>query len=318
MMIEPETCKLQFRPYQRKFTRPLQTHHGLWAVRTGIVLKLTDRSGQVTWGEIAPIPWFGSETLEQALEFCHQLPDRLSEAEIFDIPDRLPACQFGFESAWMGLSTTAALPLPFSALLPAGKAALEDWKPHWEAGQRTFKWKIGVGSIAEELSLLEQLVEVLPATAQLRLDANGGLSWAAAQELLKVCDLLSIEFLEQPLPPDQLDGMLELAAEYATPIALDESIATLTQLDACYQRGWRGIFVIKPAIAGSPRRLRQFCHTHAIDAVFSSALETAIGRQAGLTLAAELSHPNRAIGYGTAHWFADPDPADFEQLWQRL
>jgi o-succinylbenzoate synthase len=323
----------EFRPYQRQFTRPLQTHHGLWEVRAGIVLKLTDRNGQVSWGEIAPIPWFGSETLEQALEFCRQLPDRLSESEIFAIPDRLPACQFGFESAWMGLTTAAARSLPFSALLPAGKAALETWETHWEAGQRTFKWKIGVGSIDLELNLLNQLVQTLPPTANLRLDANGGLSFTEAQIWLEQCDRLAIEFLEQPLPPNQLDGMLELAAEYVTPIALDESVATLTQLAACYDQGWRGVFVIKPAIVGSPRRLRQFCHTHAIDAVFSSSLETAIGRRAGLTLAAELTHPNRAIGYGTASWFADPDPADFdpadfdpansdpdnfEQLWQRL
>jgi len=48
-------------------------------------------------------------------------------------------------------------------------------------------------------------------------------------------------------------------------------------------------FVIKAAIAGSPSRLRQFCREHEIDAVFSSVFETAIGTQAALKLAVELS-----------------------------
>ena len=312
-------CQLQFRPYQRRFDRPLHTHHGLWEVREGILLKLTDEAEQVRWGEIAPIPRFGSETLVQAWEFCQQMPDRLSQQEVSAIPNHLPACQFGFESAWAGLAELEARSsLPFSTLLSTGKSALDTWEPHWQEGTRTFKWKIGVGAIDQELSLLEQLVEVLPATAQLRLDANGGLSLVEAQEWLKVCDRLSIEFLEQPLPPDRFDDMLGLAAEYATPLALDESIATLTQLEACYKAGWQGVFVIKPAIVGFPTRLRQFCQDHPIDAVFSSSLETVIGRRAGLNLAAELSNPQRAIGYGTTDWFADSDPDDFEQLWQRL
>jgi O-succinylbenzoate synthase len=72
----------------------------------------------------------------------------------------------------------------------------------------------------------------------------------------------------------------------------------------CYRNGWRGIFVIKPAIAGSPRQLRNFCQTYAIDAVFSSVFETEIGRQAALQLAAELSRSDRAVGFGVGHWFS--------------
>ena len=68
--------------------------------------------------------------------------------------------------------------------------------------------------------------------------------------------------------------MSELSNQYSTPLALDESVATLTQMQACYQRGWQGIFVIKPAIAGFPSQLRKFCQEHKIDAVFSSVFET--------------------------------------------
>lgn len=448
-----------FQPYRRRFKQALHTSHGLWTVREGIIVRLVNEAGSIGWGEIAPIPWFGSETLEQARAFCRQLPAELSSGLIFSIPDALPCCQFAFESAWEGMRARAieqaepqnrrdaeertafatenltlrpqslgievqilnvgalnsklrlqnsivAVPnaivaaqnsetlaqnskfspqspatpaqnsdiavqnsklrpqslkfqpqssivaaqnsilqsqistpdrrstsshptpytphpsLPHSVLLPAGKAALHAWKPHWKKGIRTFKWKIGVHTIATEVELLHKLTQTLPPTAKLRLDANGGLSLEAAAQWLETCDAIAadpnlpviLEYLEQPLAISQFQAMQDLSHRYQTPIALDESVATLQQLQTCYANGWRGIFVIKPAIVGSPTRLRQFCQEHAIDAVFSSAFETAIGRQAGLQLAAELGNPRRAMGYGTTHWFDDADVNDFEQL----
>jgi O-succinylbenzoate synthase len=323
--------QFEFRPYRRPFKRVLSTSHGNWDVREGIILRLCDETGRVGWGEIAPISWFGSETLEQALDFCQQLPREITTETIFSIPGELPACQFGFESAgeWgegeMGRGGDSShskiqnvkSKIPCSCLLPAGKAALQSWQTPWNQGSRTFKWKIGVASIEEELKLFNQLIQALPQTAQLRLDANGGLTPQEAKQWLRVSDDVGIvEFLEQPLPPQQFDQLLEMSTQYSTPIALDESVATLDQLEECYQRGWRGIFVIKAAIAGSPKRLRQFCQQHDIDAVFSSVFESAIARQSALQLAAELSNPNRAIGFGTNHWFPEDDETWIKHLWK--
>ena len=319
--------RFEFRPYQRRFLRSLTTNHGNWNIREGIILCLTDESGKVGWGEIAPISWFGSETLEQALDFCRQLPREITDKIIFSIPDELPACQFGFESAWEWESEFFSMPYAqsYSALLPAGEAALNQWETLWQQGYRTFKWKIGVDAIANELKIFESLIHTLPAFTKLRLDANGGLSYEEANLWLWTCDnlkvngelALEIEFIEQPLPVEQFQQMLELSTSYETAIALDESVATLGQLAACHQQGWRGIFVIKPGIVGSPSRLRKFCHQYQIDTVFSSVFETAIARQAALKLAAELSQNNRAIGFGIDHFF-EQEETWFQSLWNDL
>ncbi len=308
--------RFAYRPYRRPFRQPLSTSYGKWGEREGIIVRLTDEKGRISWGEIAPVPWFGSETLEQALEFCSHLPLLLDFDPIAAIPNRLPACQFGFESAWEGMAWQEAQNGEVSAarsprtakiinsvLLPTGKAALAGWQEFWQQGDRTFKWKIGVTDLEAELALFQELIAQLPKDARLRLDANGSLSFAEAERWLEVCDLFPVEYLEQPLPPDRFDDLLKLSAQYSTPLALDESVATLEQLQACYERGWQGIYVIKPAIAGLPSHLRQFCQSHAIDAVFSSVFETAIGQQAGLRLAAELGNCDRAMGYGITHWF---------------
>lgn len=306
--------QFEFRPYERSFLPPLQTSHGTWKVRQGIIVRLSDAEGRVSFGEIAPLAWFGSESFEAAIAFCESLPTEIDQRWIDSIPRDLPACQFGLESAWYSHS---AIEVDCSGLLPAGERACDVWESLWQQGYRTFKWKIGVGAIADELALLNQLITVLPKTVKLRLDANAGLSLSQAKQWLEHCESLSqIEFLEQPLEVDAFDQMLTLSRSYQTAIALDESVATLEQLKQCYTAGWRGIYVIKPAIAGSPSQLQHFCQQQQLDTVFSSVFETAIGRQAGLQLASKLS--KRAAGYGTTHWFRDLITKDFNQLWESL
>lgn len=330
--------QFEFRAYQRKFKRPLQTSHGIWDNRSGIILRLIDENGRTGWGEIAPLSWFGSETFDQALDFCQQLPANISSEMIFAISAELPACQFGFESAWENLSEVVEnTPLQqniaknrCSGLLPAGETALQALPMLWLEGYRTFKWKIGVAAIEGELTIFQQLIAAMDElddrqTALLRLDANGGLTYSQAQKWLEACDSVKttpdftakIEFLEQPLPIAQFQEMVELNLIYATAIALDESAANLDRIQECYSQGWRGIFVIKPAISGSPSQLRKFCQTHNIDAVFSSVFETKIGRQAALNLATNLSVNNRALGFGTDSWFDDNQDTWLKHLWQK-
>jgi len=331
--------QFEFRAYQRKFKRPLQTSHGIWDMRSGIILRLTDENGQIGWGEIAPLSWFGSETFDQALDLCSQLSANISSEMIFSIPPELPACQFGFESA-LSNETNSPPPAPpcqggekklsqYSGLLPAGETALSALQMLWLQGFRTFKWKISVAAIEEELQVFQRLIKEMDdlgdrKKALLRLDANGGLNYSQAETWLKTCNnvleipdsSVRVEFLEQPLPVPQFDEMLALSAVYKTAIALDESVANLDRIQECYNQGWRGIFVIKPAIAGSPSQLRKFCQTHNIDAVFSSVFETQIGRQAALNLATELFPNSRALGFGTDDWFDDNQETWLKHLWQ--
>lgn len=301
--------RFNFHPYKRRFVRPIQTNHGVWEIREGIIIEIEHENGKVGRGEIAPIPWFGSETLEQALEFCSSLPKYISSEIISLIPDTLPACQFGFETAIAPSLSPTPHSLKFSALLPAGKNAIRAWQALWKSGYRTFKWKIAVNPIEEELAVLDLLVKQLPGGA-IRLDANAGLSYEESKLWLETCDKFmtngaNIEFIEQPLPPSQFDEMLELSASYNTLLALDESVATLQNLETCYSRGWHQIFVIKPLIIGSPKKLRQFVIQHQIDVVFSSVFETDVGRASALYLANELSLSKRAVGFGVNHWFQE-------------
>ncbi|WP_353929513.1 o-succinylbenzoate synthase [Okeanomitos corallinicola TIOX110] len=309
-----------FKYIQQKFVRPVITNHGIWETRESIIIRLIDMNNNVAFGEVSPIPGFGSETIEQALDFCRQLPTEITSDIIFNVPDNLPSCQFGFESALDNLQEDQEFKsyenLNYSGLLPAGKDAIDQCFILWEQGYKTFKWKIGVAEVNTEIEILKLLISQLPSSAKLRLDANAGLSYNDSKLWLKICDQFpkKIEFLEQPLSVDKFAEMLELSNIYHTKIALDESVATLQQLKECYQRGWRGIFVIKPGIVGSPSKLKKFCQQYQIDMVFSSVFETEVGRKAALKLAVELSNNNRALGFGVSHYFKEQKSNWLENL----
>ena len=299
--------KFQFDIYQRPFKQPLRTNHSVWQIREGIIISLTNQAGIVSQGEIAPLPWFGSETLSQALEFCRQLGKTISQPEIAAIPDSLPCCQFALASAWLNLEhnylENQAKDLDYCYLLPAGEQALTEWENLYQTkAANTFKWKIGVLPLATEIEILQQLTNNFPSDIKLRLDANGGLDLPQAQRLLSVTDRLqAIEFVEQPLSPDNLVGILQLSQEHTTLLALDESVASFRQLQRVHQLGWQGVYIIKAAIMGFPGRLIQFCRDKSLDVVFSSVMETEVGRSAVLKMVPALNHP-RAVGFGVQHF----------------
>ena len=203
--------------YERPFRQPLQTSHGNWEIRAGIIIHLIDDLGKSHAGEIAPIPWFGSESIEQAIEWCQQIGDNITIDRIQLIPDTLPACQFGFGSAITAFNAdleSAPCPLEICALLPTGATVIDAWQTLWERGYRTFKWKIGVAPIAEELKIWQDLIVALPVATKLRLDANGGLTYAEATQWLEICSREPrIEFIEQPLAPELIAETIYLSSD---------------------------------------------------------------------------------------------------------
>ncbi len=298
-----------FAIYQYPLARPLLTHHGSWQYREGIIVQLIDQLGRSGKGEIAPLPWFGTETFAEALAFCRGLPSTFTDVAHFlgEIPESLPCCQFAFASAYQDLDAPSPQPSFSRAqlcyLLPDEHEIFERLRVSLEAGYQTFKIKIGLLSFEVERERIRALLKQLPPVGRLRLDANGGLTFAQARDWLTFLgDFPQVEFLEQPLPPQQLAEMLTLAQQFETAIALDESVSSWLQLQDCYQQGWRGIYVLKAAIMGYPQRLENWLSTHPIDAVFSSVLETAIARQPVLRMASRWNHPQRAAGFGTEHW----------------
>jgi O-succinylbenzoate synthase len=206
--------------------------------------------------------------------------------------------------------------LPVAALLPAGRAALTAIGPKAELGFRTFKWKVGVGDPADELALLDDVLATLPSGAKLRLDANGAWDVRQAGRWLERAAERPIEFIEQPCFAEASegpatmrrmeDGLRGLAEDYPTPIALDESLVGSRDVERWIAAGWRGVFVIKPALLGDPAPVLARLAAAKADVVFSSALETAVGARTALRAAFTWrAEKPRALGFGVWPLYED-------------
>ena len=317
-----------FKRYRLPLRNPLRTAHGLWTEREGLIVRLEDEAGRVGYGEIAPIPWFGTETVAEAEEVCRKFGDRVTEATLDQIPAKLGAVRFALAAAKAeverGLRTRfqeksegktrpeaafhqPKLRVPLTALLPAGKPALAALPPLLEAGWLTFKWKVGVGELGEEIGLLDELCAALPSYAKLRLDANGAWTRRQAEKWLALCADRPVEFVEQPVGADDESALHGLAEDFPVKLALDESVVQLDEVRRWQAEGWAGVYVIKPALAGPLEDVAAWVVANGADVVLSSAIETALGRAAILRFA--LRHHSvllqRSPGFGIGEVFGD-------------
>ncbi|ATS19038.1 o-succinylbenzoate synthase [Parathermosynechococcus lividus PCC 6715] len=313
--------------YTEPLREPLATAQGVWRSRQGIYLRLQNEQGQIGYGEIAPLPRWGTESLGAAIALCQELPPQLTPEIIAAIPDDLPAAQFGFATAWQSVGR---LPYtlgnwPLCGLLSNGSRALQEWHLGWQQGYRTFKWKVGVDSPAHEQAILTELLAQLPAGVTLRLDANGSWDWHTAVQWLRWLDrwpVERIEWVEQPLPAADWESLERLAQGFAIPVALDESVVSWRQLQQWHARQWPGLYVIKPALFGAPARLNHLLAQGLplTQLVFSSALEGAIARTAIFNLL-QIWQPQHALGFGVDRWRPVTlltSLADYASEWQRL
>jgi L-alanine-DL-glutamate epimerase-like enolase superfamily enzyme len=113
-------------------------------------------------------------------------------------------------------------------------------------GIRTIKIKVGGGQVARDVERVRVIHETAPDCA-LFLDGNGGLSADHALELVAVLrdQGVPLMLLEQPVPRDDLAGMIQLATWAGVPVAADESLASARDALRLWKNRAAQIFNIK-------------------------------------------------------------------------
>ncbi len=273
--------QLRWRPFRFALPRALVTAHGALAERRGWLLRLERSDGALGWGEAAPLEAGSREAAPDPAALG--LPTGPCTAAALE--ERLSALPPPFAFA-LGLALAElegvgslarggwlAAP-PSALLLPAGPAAVEALQEALAAGPPppAVKWKVATLADALERRVLEDLLRLLPASCQLRLDANGG--WdrpTAAAWAERLVGEGRLGWLEQPLPAADHGGLQALAERL--PVALDESLRSAAGPPA----DWSGWWVRRPALEGDPRPLLAALAAGAPRRMISTALETGIG-----------------------------------------
>lgn len=276
--------QLQIRPFRFALTKPLRTAAGVLRDRCGWLLRLESRDGRIGWGEISPLD---QALLPRCRRELEALPSPLTRQTLEPLLPRLSGViGFGFGGALAELDGLVGdrarrgwlMAPPGAELLPAGGLMLSHLERLLEQrGRRralTLKWKVAAEADRLERRWLEQLMERLPSTARLRLDANGGWDRTTALAWMRaLAGDARFAWLEQPLAPEDRDGLESLAQQ--GPVALDESLAH----DPRLRETWAGWQVRRPAVDGDPRPLLRDLQEGVPQRMVSTAFETGIGRR---------------------------------------
>ena len=162
----------------------------------------------------------------------------------------------------------------------------------------TFKVKVG-SNASEDIARINVLRSLRP-HAKIRIDANGLLSVEQAVSLLQLVG--DIEYIEQPCATIQ--ELRELKKRIDVKIVGDEVLRKAKDSFAIDLTGAVDYLMLKVQPLGGIKRAHQLAQHHKLPVVVSSALESAVGINYGLILAASFEDMNFDCGLGTGSLLA--------------
>jgi L-alanine-DL-glutamate epimerase-like enolase superfamily enzyme len=164
-------------------------------------------------------------------------------------------------------------------------ATLDEADEYLQRGFRVLKVKLG-HSLEEDLERLGKLRERVGTHVAVRVDPNQGYSAGDVATFIDKTADLDIEFLEQPMPADEIDAMRELPESVRRRIAADEAllneqdaVGLISPPVAC------GIFNIKLMKCGGiapARRIAEIAQAAAIELMWGCMDESIISISAAL------------------------------------
>jgi L-Ala-D/L-Glu epimerase len=209
-------------------------------------VRLTDQDGHEGWGEAAPSKFYGetADSVAAALKFYgSSLPDdpfNLEDAEgLWATMLRGNAAARAALSAALHDLVGKRLGVPLYRLwgLDPCKAPKSTFTIGLDTPERItakvreaeqfpiLKVKLGTDRDLEILRAIREATD-----KEIRVDANCGWTVKGAIRMLPVLSEFGVTVLEQPLPPDDLDGLAVITAQSDIPVIADESCKTAADI----------------------------------------------------------------------------------------
>lgn len=298
-----------------------------------VLVRLRDDEGRVGWGEsITFHPVYGYD--QKAL--YHVLTDHLIPAitgfdphdvvKLHDcmdqaIPGNLMA-KTGIDIAVYDLVAQAA-GVPLHAFIGGRRMnripqiGVVDMAPPDEAaesagkqvaqGFKTIKIKIGKDPL-EDFERVKAVKAAVGEAVMLRVDGNAGYDRTSALHAFRLMENIGLQWIEQPLPAWDLEGLAMLAERLDTPIAVDESMYTAQDARRCITAGAAQVVNIKIAKCGGLHRAQKIaavCEALAIPCFLGGCIETSVGTAAALHFYTATSNVNSAAEIHGAPFYVD-------------
>ncbi len=287
--------KLAHEVLELETAHPFGIARGTQVAYRAVWVRLTDKDGAEGWGEANPSSYYG-ETADTVVAALSRLAPLLQDADAFD----LETIEW---KLWNSIKGNAAARVAVSAALhdlvgkrlgvpvwklwgldpakaPASSFTIGIDEPDVikqkvkEAAQYPIlKVKVGTANDRKILSAVREATD-----KKLRVDANCG--WTATQAIasLPMLKEFGVELIEQPLPPDDIEGLARVRRASDLPIIADESCRTAADIPRLV--GAVDGINIKLAKCGSLRealRMIAVARAHHMMVMVGCMIETSIG-----------------------------------------
>ncbi|MDR2223915.1 MAG: o-succinylbenzoate synthase [Flavobacteriaceae bacterium] len=239
--------KASYKRILLQFKRPSGTSRGVMTEKESWLLKI-EENGKIGIGEcgvLRSLSFDDRPTYEEQLQWVVKNISKGKDWLWENLQD-WPSIQFGVEQAFLSLEANNPLELFPSAftkgedkiaingLVWMGEPAFmkEQIDEKLATGFSCVKLKIGAIDFDKELELLQYIRAHYSAKEiELRVDANGGFGLSDAFDKLVKLSELELHSIEQPIKKGYTDSMAELCKTTPLPIALDEELIGVVDLN---------------------------------------------------------------------------------------
>jgi L-Ala-D/L-Glu epimerase len=282
---------------------PFVTSTGVVSARDLLLLRLEARDGTVGYGEAAPFEPYDGVPLERAAAALTggggRRPPQARAAE------EVARLDLHARQEDRPLAEPRRDSLPVNMTLAAGPpdGVAERARAGMREGYACFKLKVGLPDDSERVAAVREVIGPWPA---LRVDANGAWSVDDAVQAIRSLEEHDLEFVEQPCRT--LRELAEVRQRVSSPIAADESIASLRELRRAVELEACDVVNVKLAAAGGfgpARELLREARSAGLGTFLSSTLDGPWGIAAALQLAAA-EEITLACGLATLELFDSP------------
>jgi o-succinylbenzoate synthase len=314
--------ELRFEPYTLHLKQPISTSRGEINERKGILIFLISEEGIDGVGDCCPLPEFGSESYDDALNLIQNININL-KIDTDNVENSIehtlknftgyPAVKAGIEQALLEivckhkktslsklLKKESRSSIRVNAVI--GKmdkdSTLKNVSEKIDAGFDTIKIKIGRKNFADDLEILRAIRNSYGSNVKLRIDPNGVWQLNEAVNNLNQLTSSNIEYVEEPVRG--FDNLIQLSKSISIPLATDESIKTYADAEKYISSGSIKAIILKPMMLGGilpTLNIINLAEEHDVIPVITSSLESSVGRAAALFAASTV---NREVAHGLA------------------
>ena len=308
--------------------RPSSSSLGTFESAKAGILRVRTDQGIEGIGEVAML-WHGGGS-----SLCHDINTRLASAFVGDDPSNIvrlhrrleELCQFGYHTnpvraafdmafydilgkalgapvyALLGGKARDRIELSMSVHMAPFEEMLAQTAQFIEAGYGTVKVKVGIDPQAD-IEIVRGIRNRFGEDLQIRVDANMG--WRSPKEALNVIRRLNeyrILSVEQPIPPQHLEGLAVIREHSPVPVMVDESVWSPDDAWRVVQAGAADIINVYVAETGGiypSLKIFHLAELAGIECAIGSMPEFGVGTaaQAHLGVAVPvLRHPSDVAG----------------------